>query len=335
MIEIDGSTGEGGGQIVRTALSLSALTGKPFKIFNLRAGRTPPGLKNQHLTVARAMEEICSAHIEGAFLGSTDLTFAPSDILAGEYKFDIGTAGSVTLLLQAIPPAALAAKENLEIEVIGGTNVPYAPPIDHFIHVFMEILKSHGARVDIELVRRGYYPKGGGMVRIETWPGTLRPIELTEFELGSVHCISFSSCRPDGAARRQENAAKLAFLSQKIISTTKMEESEADNEGGGVQCIAKDKSSPAIVGGDALWLPSKSDEETGRQAALGLLDELERNPAVDKHTADQLLIYLALSGGRIRTSEITRHTITNIQIIEKFLPVKFDVSGTTIIARRS
>ena len=333
MIEIDGSTGEGGGQIIRTALSLSALTGKAFRISGIRARRTPPGLKNQHLTAVRAMEEICSAHAEGAFLGSTELSFTPSDILPGDYKFDIGTAGSVTLLLQTILPAAFAAKGNLEIEAIGGTNVPHAPPIDHFTHVFLDILRAHGLRIDIELVRRGYYPKGGGVVRIETWPGEIRPIELTEFEMGSVHCISFSSNRPEAAARRQENAAKLELLKHNIFITTKIENTPARNEGGGVQCIVKSKT-VAGIGADSLWQPGQSEDEIGRKVALNLLEELSKEPSVDKHTADQLLIYLAIGGGRIRTSEITQHTLTNIQIIEKFMPVTFDVSGTLITANQ-
>ena len=333
MIELDGSMGEGGGQIIRTALSLSAITGKAFKIQNIRANRTPPGLKPQHLTAVNAMEEICGAHVTGAELGSTSLEFTPGKMIPGEYKFDIGTAGSVTLLLQTILPAALSAEGNIEIEAKGGTNVPHAPPIDHFIHVFLQTLKAHGARIEADLVRRGYYPKGGGTVMIEIWPGHVKPIELTEFTLGNVHCISFASGRHESAARRQENYAKLELLKQKIIPTTIIEDSKADCPGGGVQFIASSKTSKALLGADALWDETKPDDKVGTEAAQALLLELSKNPAVDRHMADQLLIYLALSGGRIRTSEITQHTTTNIQVIEKFLPARFEIKETTIEAK--
>jgi len=333
MIELDGSIGEGGGQIIRTALSLSAITGKAFRMQNIRANRTPPGLKPQHLAAVRAMEEICGAHAEGAQPHSTSIEFAPGKIMPGEYKFDIGTAGSITLLLQAILPAALSAGGNIEIEARGGTNVPHAPPIDHFLHVFVQTLKNHGARIEADLVRRGYYPKGGGKVRIEIWPGQVRPIELTEFILGNVHCISFASGRHESAARRQENYAKLELLKQKIIPTTIIEEAKADCPGGGVQLVASSKTGKAILGADAMWDETKPDDQVGTEAAKALLLELSKSPAADKHLADQLLVYLALSGGRIRTSEITRHTTTNIQVIERFLPAKFEVKGTAIEAK--
>ncbi|MCS7099566.1 MAG: RNA 3'-terminal phosphate cyclase, partial [Sulfolobales archaeon] len=166
MLEIDGSFGEGGGQILRTAVALSAITGTDIRVVNIRARRPEPGLKRQHLTGILAAAEMCNAVVEGAQVGSTEVVFKPGSIRGGEYRFDVGTAGSVTLVLQTLLPIAAFADSPVAIEVSGGTDVPWSPPVDYLRYVVKPHLERLGYAFGVELVRRGHYPRGGGLVRV-------------------------------------------------------------------------------------------------------------------------------------------------------------------------
>src|SRR5262245_32836026 len=185
IITIDGSFGEGGGQILRTSLSLSLLTGKPFRIEKIRSGRKNPGLLRQHLTAVAAAAKVGQAEVSGASIGSTQLTFTPGEVLHGEYHFAIGTAGSTTLVLQTVLPALLVAKEltgqQTTLTLEGGTHNPFAPPYDFLIKAFLPILGRMGAFVEARLVRHGFYPAGGGKIEVTVYPASrLERIELTE-----------------------------------------------------------------------------------------------------------------------------------------------------------
>jgi RNA 3'-phosphate cyclase len=165
-LEIDGAHGEGGGQLLRTAAALSVVTGRPVRIGQIRAGRDRPGLAPQHLAAVKALAALCGAQVEGLALRWLELTFVPGLVRSGEYEFDVGTAASIALVLQALLPAAIASGEAFSFAIHGGTEVRAAPPMDYLGHVLVPLLAKMGARVSIELVRRGYYPRGGGEVRV-------------------------------------------------------------------------------------------------------------------------------------------------------------------------
>ena len=170
VVEIDGSMGEGGGQILRYSLSLSALTLKPVRIYNIRAKRSNPGLRPQHLTAVKALATITNAHVEGDRVGSMEIYFEPRRRRPGSYRFDIGTAGSISLVIQAILPTLLFSGGYTRVDITGGTDVSWSPPIDYMRYVFLHNLSLFGARVSIKLIRRGHYPRGGGRVILEVEP---------------------------------------------------------------------------------------------------------------------------------------------------------------------
>src|SRR3989338_11611536 len=181
MLEIDGSYGEGGGQIIRTAIAMSAIKQVPIRIINIRANRSKPGLQAQHLTGVKAAAELCGAKVSGAELGSTELTFEPGKIRFGKFRFDIGTAGAITLVLQTLIPIAAFAPSKTKFEIIGGTNVLHAPPIEYFQNVFCDYAEKFGLIVTANVEKYGFFPKGGGVVRVEVKPAkSYKPINLTE-----------------------------------------------------------------------------------------------------------------------------------------------------------
>lgn len=222
MLTIDGSMGEGGGQILRSALGLSLVTGTPFQIHKIRAKRSKPGLLRQHLTAVQAAAEVGQAQTEGADIGSTELTFAPSGIHPGEYRFAIGTAGSTTLVLQAILPALLRASGPTQVYIDGGTHNPYAPPFEFLRSAFLPVLRQMGARIDIELERPGFYPAGGGRIKVSVQPidGELRPMDLTQ-RGGRVRRLAVAEVAnlPENIAHRELEvvASKLGFDRKELV----------------------------------------------------------------------------------------------------------------------
>src|SRR5213593_559478 len=168
MIEVDGSFGEGGGQVLRTAVALAAVLSKEIHVFNIRAGRAEPGLRPQHMTGVKAAAELCSANLQGMEVDATEFVFKPGKLRTGNFRFDVGTAGSVTLVLQTLMPILAFAPGAVQLEIAGGTDVKWSPPIDYVRLVTLPILKKIGYQGDLETVRRGHYPKGGGLVRFST-----------------------------------------------------------------------------------------------------------------------------------------------------------------------
>lgn len=335
MIEIDGSFGEGGGQILRTALALSALAAKSFRIHNIRAGRSSPGLQPQHLASVSAVAELCKASVTGGQIGSTELEFFPGDIAPGRYKFDVGTAGSVSLVFQALLPALLKAGDDCEVEIFGGTNVSHAPQVEYFQHVLFPMLHSCGARIGIEIKKSGFYPKGGGHVFLSTEHSELSRLDFTRFELSSIEGVSLCANLPDSVARRQGNSATLELFKHNLQARIKPHVVPALSPGSGIVLWASSKNSSAIIGADALGERGMPAEEVGVDAARNLLAELNSGACVDRHAADQLLPFMALAGGEIRTSTITQHAQTNMRVIEMFLDVKFGVDGNVISCVKS
>lgn len=351
MITLDGSHGEGGGQIVRTALGLSALTGKPFEVTNIRKGRPEPGLKNQHMFGIKAVQELCNAQVEGAEAGSEYLKFEPGKLLAKNLKIDVQTAGSITLILQSVLLPCCFADKKIKINIKGGTDTLWSMPIDYFREILLFHLKRF-ADLDFELLKRGFFPAGGGEIELNIkqkhklsdfshnfdnfWnelKGSNNRIELTEQgKLLSIRGISTAHKELAKAevAERQARAAKLALNQIGISTDIKTEYIDTLSIGSSIVLWANHSTKEnldltAKLGADALGEKGKKAEDVGREAAENLIKELKSDAPIDHHLADNLIPWLGLFGGKIKVSEITEHTKTNIHIVEQFLGKIFDV----------
>jgi RNA 3'-phosphate cyclase len=328
MLEIDGSYLEGGGQIVRTSIALSALLRRPVRITDIRKGRPNPGLQLQHLTAAKALAQLCDARLQGAEKGSATLEFSPAALNGGSFVFDIGSAGSITLLLQALAPAAHFTA--LRAELHGGTAVQWSPTFWYAKHVLFATLSRLGYTCDLRLQRDGWYPKGGGIVMFETKGSSaaLKPIVLEKRgALLRVAGVSAASNLPAHVAERQKASAEKALRNAGIAVSITAQTTRAACAGSALTLWAEYEH--AILGASALGALGKSAETVGEEAAAALLQEMKSDAAVDAHLCDQLIPYMALAEGRSRiaASKITRHALTNIFVVEQFLPVKFRVSG--------
>ncbi len=317
MIEIDGSFGESGGQIVRTSLSLSALTGIPITISNIRAGRSPSGLKPQHMAGARAVRSICRGTLEGVEEGSSKLTYTPGKIYGGKYDFHIGTAGSTILLAQTILPLLFASSKKSRVTITGGTDVPKAPTYDYFKEIFLPALSLFGLNAKCSLEKAGHFPKGGGTITLEIEPAKPKPVSYWSRESIPKAIISISGL-PLGIAMRE----KKVLLNNKIEEVYIRERNALDP--GNALLLYRGLVGSAVLGKKGLRA------ETVSQNAIDFLKE-EGDVDVDHNLADQLLIYSALAGKTsFKTSHISKHTETNMHIIEKFLGKQFSVDGTIV-----
>ena len=329
-IEIDASFGEGGGQIIRTALALSALTQKPIVLKNIRAKRPKPGLRPQHLASVKAIGALCNAKIENAFFASKELVFSPQKVSPQNFNVSIGTAGSISLLVSQLLPVSLLAEINLHVS--GGTNVPFSPPIEFVKYVLFPILKKMGAKQSLSINRRGFFPKGNGLVSFTSKKARipLRPIKIVE--LGSLEAVEiFSSCAslPKEVALNQARAAKNALKATIPEFVERIDYREkAETIGSSITLLAS-FSSGFILSGSALGKKGVPAEQVGKAAAHALLAELKAEKPCDSHLADQLIPFMALAKGKseIVTTKLSQHCLTNILITEKFLPVKFAVEG--------
>jgi len=321
MIELDGSEGEAGGQMLRTALSLSALTGEPFHITNIRAGRPDPGLKPQHLTGVRMMQRLCSASVTGDDPGSMELEFHPGKMVPGTYGFDVGTAGSLTLLMQTALPALVRAPGRTELVLTGGTDVRWSPPIDHYALVLFPLLRRMGAQVNIEVMARGFYPKGGGRVRLTVEGGPLGPLRMDERgELVRVVGIANVQNLPSNVADRMIDAV-LKEVPEAIVERSVLRGVSP----GAVMTLAAVYEN-CILGWNALGERGVPAERVGEDAVGNLRSVMENGGTVDALTADQLLPFMALAGDScFKVDRLTGHLKAQMAIIPRFLPVRFRV----------
>ncbi|MCJ7444118.1 MAG: RNA 3'-terminal phosphate cyclase [Methanotrichaceae archaeon] len=324
MIEIDGSYGEGGGQIVRTSVALSAVTAIAIEIKNIRQNRPKPGLAPQHAHAIKALSRLCNARISGVKPGSSEIIFEPGYIKAGNNRVEIGTAGSVTLLMQCLLPAMLNADGPVSLEVHGGTDVQWSPTIDYFKHIFIPALRSFGIKANLDIWQRGYYPKGMGAVLLQIDPGRLKPAHLSPQGVRLVEGISHCSNLPEHVVKRQAETAVLLLERAGLESRVITEVLHLPSTGSGITLWSGYK------GGSALGERGLRAEDVGEKAADNLIEELVSNAAIDKHLADQLIPYLALAGGSLTTSEISMHAKTNIWTAAHFTERKFEVSGEAI-----
>lgn len=311
MLNIDGSSGEGGGQVVRNTLALSAITGIPVTITRIRARRKNCGLAAQHIAAVRAVASACNAECRGATPGSASLEFVPHEPECCNVSVAVGTAGSIPLVIQAWLPVALHTGGTLH--VTGGTEVRMSPTIDYLDHVFAATLRSSGADIRIRILKRGYFPEGGGEVKVTVQQKTISPINPGIDQDQSCRIYSCSSNLPGHVAERQAAAATAAVGS----------------EGGGTCTIHLDcRSGPSTgssctvvqgaKGGTALGRRGLPAEEVGKMAARALLSEINATGTVDSHLSDQLLVPLALYGGSFSTHTLTSHAETTCRLLEKF-----------------
>jgi len=319
MLEIDGSYGEGGGQLVRTAVALSAVTGKEIRITNIRKNRPSSGLKQQHLKALETASKICEARVSGLFLGSTELSFAPVEIKGGKYNIDIGTAGSITLLLQCIMPALPFAKEEVELTIKGGTDVAWSPTIHYLQHVTLKALEKLGYSGSVTLKEHGYYPKGGGKISAFFKPCRLKGFHFLKEE-EEIKGISHASNLPAHVPLRQAEAATARLIEAGYSSQIETQSFEAFSTGSGITLWT------GYMGGSALGERGLPAEKVGKRAADEIISELRAGASVDTHLADQLIPYMALAGDSSYTvRELSLHAATNIWVTEQFLDVKFRI----------
>ena len=320
MITIDGSMGEGGGQILRTALSLSLITGKELCLHHIRSGRSKPGLQNQHLGAVQAAAAVGQAEVEGAALGSMNLVFKPQTIQPGEYAFALRTAGSTTLILQTILPALMTASGPSALVLEGGTHNPLAPPFEFVAKTFLPLLERMGPKVKMKLDRHGFYPVGGGKIRVTIEPVTqLNPIQVIERgDMQKCRCTAVLANLPDHIAERELNVLK-----RKLRLTTNSLRTELVKSPGMGNVLLAELQFPdlteVIIGFGEKGLRA---EVVAHRLAKDVERYLESNVPVGEHLADQLLLPMALAGGgAFVTTPLSPHALTNIEVIQQFLPV--------------
>lgn len=320
MLRLDGSMGEGGGQVLRTALGLSLVTGQPFAIDRIRAGRAKPGLARQHLTAVLAAAEVGDAQVEGADLGSQRVTFKPRGVRAGAYRFAIGTAGSTTLVLQTILPALLSADAPSTVELVGGTHNPLAPPFDFLADTWAPLLRRMGAGLDLTLDRHGFYPAGGGQLRAQVTPAAWQAIELMEriAEPRVRADIVWAKIPPHVAEREARTLRDRLSLRADEVTTREVPSAGPGNAVMVRLSLGEVTELVTALGERSVRAEDVADDAAGAAQAL-----LAVHVPVGAHLADQLLIPMALAGGgSFRTVTPSLHTRTNAEVIERFLPVK-------------
>lgn len=333
-IEIDGSYGEGGGQIVRTACCFAAVTRKACRVFNIRRARRVPGLRPQHLACVHALAQLCDARLEGGRVDSLELTFSPQRLAARDLTVRIETAGSITLALQALLPAVAAARKPMTIELDGGgTDTARAPTLDYLRHVFLWFLRRIGVHVELNVLRRGYYPRGGAAVRAQVSVDKLDRFEL--LGRGSLGQVTFFSqaarvLKARRVAERQIDGARSVLDTLRLPVRSNVDY-EPSLSAGSSLCIVAEYAD-TVIGSDAVGARGRLAEDIGKEAAKALLPQFRSTACLDRHMADQIIPYLALAGDRSSATvyEVTSHCLTNIWVIEKFLDGRFQVRDNTI-----
>ncbi len=359
MIILDGNYGEGGGALVRTALALSALTEQEFKVTNIRAGRTDAGLKPQHLTAIKTLKEFCHAETNSIDIGSTELHFKPGKIKKGVYDIDIGTAGSITLLLQALILPSLFAPGKVTFNITGGTCGKWQASVDYLQNILLPYLNRFVEKIEMKIMKRGYYPKGQGLIKLEISPRfnihkyesftalleelPFKVPKIVLLEQGKLEQVRGTvnvsvELQEKEVGERIKNAITGSVKHYDVPINIRVEYAKAESIGGealvwGV--FSKDGKvdydNPVLLAGDALVEKNKSSEEIGKEAAEELKKQIEARAAVDHHLADQLIQFMSLlPGSKIRAGEVSKHAETNMYVGEKFLPVAFKVEKNVV-----
>jgi RNA 3'-terminal phosphate cyclase (ATP) len=331
MFEIDGSQKSGSGTILRLAIALAAVVGQPVHVFNIRQNRPQQGLKPQHLEAVLAAAKLCNAELEGAVLGSREIWFKPHVIRSGDFEAEIGTAGSIPMLLMTVLPICAFAKGTVRVHVInGGTDVTYSPTINYLRYVFLPALKLTGLDVDITVHKYGYYPKGMGEVTMTVKPpNQLKPIRLETFgTLKSVKGVSVCTFLDERKVAERQATAARAYLSEKGYNADIQVVNDRSNplQKGSSIALWAETDTGAILGADAIGQLKKTSEAVGREAAEKLRAELAVEPTVDVHLGDMLIPYIALAedSSTFLMRTISGHLEANMWLAEEMLNVHFN-----------
>lgn len=335
LLTLDGSYGEGGGQVIRTSVALAAITGRPVEIHNVRGNRSKPGLQAQHLTAVRAAAEICGARLKGDALGSIYLSFEPTKKPeAGEFRFDIGTAGASTLVLQTVlAPLAVAGGES-RVTVTGGTHNPMAPTVDYLEHVVLPAYARMGLQSQLDMTAAGFFPKGGGTVNLRfALPDGFQGIDLlNRGQIRKTIGVITTAELPDSVGDRGERA-----LWPFLPAQTRVLKVRKPSKGAGAASFVGIQAEGGYAGFTGLGAKGKPMERVSQEAGSAYQEWLETDAAVDEHLADQLVIPAILAQGPSawRTSEVTEHLRTMAWLVPQFLPVqvKIEEDGVVRVSR--
>jgi RNA 3'-terminal phosphate cyclase (ATP) len=327
MLTIDGSHGEGGGQILRTAIAYSVYTNTPIEITNIRAKRPIPGLRPQHYTAISCLQAICNAEVTGLSVGSKTVRFSPGVVRPGEYTFDIGTAGNITLIFQACLLGALRSPGPLTVTITGGTDVLWAPAWDYFAHVFIPLVNHMGVKAEVRLERRGYYPRGGGKAVLHMDPtSSLKPFTVDTPQsyreiAGVIHLSGLS----EQIATRIKHAALKDATAAGLEAHIAIEPVASPSQGVGITVWSS--TDRTILGSGVLGERQVSSEQVGHRAASRLIADIEAGATLDPFAVDQLLPYMVACHGESRclVRECSSHTKTNIWVLQQFQPRRMEV----------
>ena len=336
MITIDGGAKSGSGTIVRNSVALASLLGKEIKIENIRARRDKPGLRAQHLKVIQACQEMCQGVVENAVVGSKEIIYVPRErFRGGEYRWDIGTAGSTTMLAQSLLSLACFASRASKFKLEGGLFQDFAPSAYHMKFVLLPLLERMGIQAKLDIIRPGYVPKGGGIIEIEVEPvKRLKPLDLTEQgKILAIKGIALSS-----HLKERNVSHRMAAECRRVLSSygykAEIEEiyDESSLQEGAALAIYAEMGSGSRIGSDRAGRPGRSSESIGRYVAQSFIEDSRSGAVVDRYIADQLIIYAGLAEGTTRylIPRITEHVETNLWLIEEFLGARTKVSGNLV-----
>jgi len=327
MIEIDGSFGEGGGQILRTSVAMSAVTSQAVRIGNIRANRPNPGLAPSHITSVEAVAQISDAEVDGLYPGSKTVVFKPRQLTGGDFEFDVGTAGSISLVLQACMIPATVSRRTVRIDVRGGTDVRWSPPIDYIRLVHEPILELMGVSADIRVESRGFYPEGGGRVIAEISPvSRLGPLNLVSAgKLLAIDGVAYAQNLPEHVVVRTKHAALKGLVD---LQNVKIESDLRNGHSTGAGIVLAAKCENTVLGESVLGERGVRAEKLGEDCAVNLVETIRSGATVDEHMLDQILPYLALAEDQstVVAEELTTHAETNMRVVEKFLGRRFETA---------
>ena len=327
-VEVDGSQGEGGGQIIRSAVAFAAIMRKPVRVVNVRAGRGVPGLKRQHISALRVLSRVFGGEMSGATEGSSTVTFVPGTPRETTISVDMGTAASITLVLQAVIPAVAMTRTRISLDLVGGTDVPWSPTLDYFQRVVRGAFAMCGVRFDLTSERRGYYPVGGGRVSAVIEPSdNLIPVNLVERQtVAGAMLMSRCGNLPRHVAERQvASAAEVLEDSGMRVLETKISDELSDSPGSSLLAYFTGKG--VFLGSDSIGAKGKPAEDVGREAAKRFVATAKSGSSLDSNLADMLLPLLSLAQGpsRVRVPEVTNHLRSGLDLAEQFTSCTWSV----------
>jgi RNA 3'-terminal phosphate cyclase (ATP) len=336
MITIDGGAKSGSGTIVRHSVALASLLGEEIRIENIRAGRDKPGLRAQHLKVLQACQEMCHGVVKNASVGSKEITYTPGEKFnGGEYNWDIGTAGSTTMMAQTLLPMACFAAKPSKFRLEGGLFQDFAPSAYHMKFVLLPFLEQMGVRVEFDIIRPGYVPRGGGIIEVGVEPvGKLKPLNLSEQEeISGIKGIALSShLKEKKVSQRMADECQRVLNSHGYKTEIEIIEDESSLQEGAALAIYAETSSGKRIGSDRAGRLGRSSESIGRYVADRFIEDVNTGASVDRYIADQLIIYAGLADGinRYSVPRITEHVETNLWLIEEFLGARTKIDGNLL-----